>query len=150
MHPMVRILALVAFILPAAGTMPAFAAPPTDACSLLTAAEVSSSLGSPVAKGTYDMPGFTKTCTWTIPTGGAVTLQLQTLDFFNAGKGALASSERTSASGVGDEAYYLVMGSLDVRKGSTAFKVSVYTSEFGMDQRKAIEKSIAQRVLAKL
>lgn len=152
MHHMVRVLALVALILPTAGAIPAFAAPPTNACSLLTAAEVSSALGSTVSNGTYVMPGFTQTCTWTIPTGGAVTLQLQTLNFFNAGKGALASAERTSASGVGDEAYYLGVGAttgLEVRKGSAAFKVAVYSSTLTLDQRKEIEKTMAQQALAK-
>ena len=151
MHPAVRVLAFFTLVLLAAGAIPAFAAP-TDACSLMTAAEVGSALGSTVAKGTYVMPGFTKTCTWTIPTGGAVTLQLQTVDFFNAGKGALASTERTSASGVGDEAYYLGVGTttgLEVRKGSAAFKVAVYSSKLTLDQRKAIEITIAQQVLSK-
>ena len=72
MHRTVRVLVFLTLVLPAAGVIPAFAAPPTDACSLMTAAEVGSALGSTVAKGTYVMPGFTKTCTWTIPTGGGV------------------------------------------------------------------------------
>ncbi len=149
MHPTVRVLAIVALILPCAGAIPALAAPPTDACAVLTAAQVSSALGAPVGQGSYVMPGFTKTCTWTIPTGGAVTLQLQSLQFFNAGKGALASSERTSASGVGDEAYYAVMDALVVRKGSGAFKVAVYSSKLSQDQRKAVEKTIAEQALSK-
>src|SRR5665213_3062880 len=53
MHCTIRVLALVALILPTAGAIPAFAAPPTDACSLLTAAQVSSALGSTVGQGTY-------------------------------------------------------------------------------------------------
>ena len=149
MHCTIRVLALVALILPTAGAIPAFSAPPTDACSLLTAAQVSSALGSTVGQGTYVMPNFKETCTWTIPTGGAVTLQLQTLQFFNAGKSALASAERTSASGVGDEAYYLVLGALSVRKGTGAFKVAVYSSALTMDKRKVIEKALAQQVLSK-
>ena len=145
----IRVLALVAFILPTEAAVPALAAPPTDACSLLTAAQVSSALGSTVGQGTYVMPNFKTTCTWNIPTGGAVTLQILTLQFFNAGKGALASAERTSASGVGDEAYYLVMGALSVRKGTGAFKVAVYSGDLTMDKKKAIEKALAQQVLSK-
>ena len=130
----------------------AFAAPPTDACSALTVAQVSSALGASVGEGTYIMPSFKKTCTWNISTGGAVTLQLQSVDFFNAGKGSLASMERSSGAGVGDEAYYLGAGAttgLIVRKGSGAFKISVYSSHVGLDQRKAIEKALAQEALAK-
>lgn len=130
----------------------AFAAPPTEACSVLTTAQVSSAVGSTVADGTYIMPTFKKTCTWNISTGGSVTLQLQSLDFFNAGKGSMAAAERTSTSGVGDEAYYLGMGpttGLVVKKGNGAFKISVYSSNLSLDQRKAIEKALAQQALAK-
>ena len=147
MHPTVRNLAL-ALVLPTAAALPTFAASPTDACSFFTAADVSSAIGSPVAKGT-STPGFTQTCTWDIQSGGAVTLHFQTIAFFNAGKGALAGSERTSASGIGDEAYYLV-GGLSVRKGGTAFKVSVYSRDLSPDQLKAVEKNLAQQVLSKL
>lgn len=130
----------------------AFAAPPTEACTVLTRAQVSAAIGSSVADGTYIMPGFKKTCTWNIPTGGAVTLQLQSLQLFNAGKGSLASAERTSASGVGDDAYYLGVGAttgLVVRKGDAAFKISVYSSNLSLDQRKSMEKALAQQVLSK-
>lgn len=152
MHPTVRIVVLVVFSLSTAGTTALFAAPPTDACAVLTAAQVTSALGMPVGDGTYNMPGDTNTCTWIITKGGAVTLQLQSLDFFHAGQGALASSERTSVSGVGDEAYYLNQGpttSLAVRKGTGAFKVAVYSSDLALDQRKAIEQKIAQQALAR-
>jgi hypothetical protein len=151
MHPTVRLLSFVASILLAAAAIPALAVP-TDACSVLTSAQVSSALGSTVANGTYDAPGFTKTCTWTIPTGGAVSLQLQTLDFFNAGKGALASMERDSSHGVGDESYYLGAGSmtgLAVRKGNAAFRIHVYSGKLTAEQVKAIEKTLAQEALSK-
>ena len=130
----------------------AFAAPPTEACSVLTAAQVSAALGASVGEGTYVVPNFKNTCTWNIPTGGAVTLHLQSLELFNAGKGSLASMERSSGAGVGDEAYYLGAGAttgLVVRKGSGAFKVSVYSSNLGLDQRKAIEKALAQQALTR-
>ena len=152
MHPTVRLLPFLAFVLLTAEVVPAFAASPTDACSVLTAAQVSSAIGSAVANGTYDAPGFTKTCTWTIPTGGSVTLQLQTLNFFNAGKGATASMERTSSNGVGDESYYLGAGSmtgLSVRKGNAAFKIHVYSGKLTAEQVKAIEKTLAQQALPK-
>ena len=152
MHPTVRFPQFVALVVLTAGTIPLFGAPPTDACSVLTEAQVSAALGSPVAKGTYDAPGFTKTCTWRIPTGGAVTLQLQTVDFFDAGKGALASMERSSSSGVGDESYYLGAGSmtgLAVRKGNGAFRIHVYSGKVTADQVKAIEKTLAQQTLSK-
>lgn len=130
----------------------AMAAPPTEACTLLTAADVSSAVGASVAEGTYMMPAFKKTCTWNIQTGGSVTLSLQSLDFFNAGKGSLASAERTTASGVGDEAYFLGVGpttGLMVKKGSGAFKVSVYSKSLSLDERKAVEMKLGQKVAGK-
>lgn len=151
MRSWIRICVLLALGFSSAGTT-VFAAPPTEACSVLTTAQVSSALGSGVADGTYIMPTFKKTCTWNIATGGAITLQLQSLDLFNAGKGALAAAERTSVDGVGDEAYYLGLGpttGLVVKKGSGAFKISVYSPKLGLDQRKDIEKTLAQQVLAK-
>lgn len=145
MHSTIRVLALVTGGL-ATTAATAFAAPPTEACPVLTAAQVSSALGSTVADGSYIMPNFKKTCTWNISAGGAVTLQLQSVDFFNAGIGSLASAERTSISGVGDESYFLGVG-LEVRKGSGAFKISVYSKNLTDDQRKAIEKVLAQQAL---
>jgi len=147
-----RILAAAAFSLFPPGPATLLTATPTDACSVLTPAQVSSVLGIPVANGTYDMPGDTKTCTWIIAKGGAVTFHLQTVDFFHAGQGTLAGPERTSVSGVGDEAYYLNQGpttSLAVRKGGAAFKVAVYSSDLTLDQRTAIEKNMAQQALSK-
>ena len=136
-------------LLPFTGT--AFAASPTEACTVLSKAQVTSALGSEVADGKYMMPTFKTTCTWNIQKGGAVTLQIQTLTFFNAGKGTMASSERSPATGVGDEAYYLGVGpttALCVRKGSGAFKISVYSKDLSLDQRKAIEKALAQQAIA--
>lgn len=130
----------------------AFAAQPTEACTVLTAADVSSALGASVGEGTYIMPTFKKTCTWNIQTGGSVTLNLQSLQFYNAGKGSMASAERTSASGVGDEAYFLGVGpttGLMVKKGTGAFKVSVYSRDLSLEQRKAIEMKLAQMVVGK-
>lgn len=152
MHSRVPVFVFVALVLPIAAATTAFAAPVTDACSVLTAAQVSAALGSPVASGTYITPTFKTTCTWTIPTGGAVTLQLMTIRFFNAGKGALAAAETESTSGVGDEAYYHGLGStigLVVRKGGAAFKIAVYSRDLTQDKRKAIERALAQLALSK-
>ena len=150
MRPTFRILAFAALFLPAPAML--FAATPTDACAVLTAAQVTSALGMPVGNGTYNMPGDTTTCAWIITKGGAVTFHLQTVAFFHAGQGARASSERGSLSGVGDEAYYLNQGpttSLAVRKGDGAFKVAVYSGDLALEQRKAIEKNLAQQALSK-
>ena len=150
MYSAIRRLALTAISLVAAGTL-AFAAPPTDACTVLTTEQVKAALGSVVANGAPISPAFKATCTWNIQSGGSVTLSLQSLAIFNGGKGAMAASERTSAS-VGDEAYYLGVGpttGLLVRKGSSAFKVAVYSKDLALEKRKAIELALAQQALSK-
>lgn len=135
-----------------AATFPATAATPTDACMVLTAAQVSSAVGVKVGAGGHVTPTFTKTCTWTA-SGVIVTLNIQTLDMFNAAKnGPLAGMEVTPAAGVGNDAFYMGVGStvsLLVKKGSGAFKVAVYSSKLPLDQRKTVEKALAQQAASK-
>ncbi|HEY4215194.1 MAG TPA: hypothetical protein VGM84_27225 [Steroidobacteraceae bacterium] len=127
------------------------AATPTDACQVLTAAQVGSAVGAKVEEGTHVSPAFTKTCTWVVKAGGViVTLNIQELAMFKGGKGAMTGTE--SAGGVGDEAYYIGAGStmgLSVRKADAAFKVSIYASKLSLEQRKSIEKTLAQQAAMK-
>jgi hypothetical protein len=128
------------------------AAPPSDACGLLTAEQVGDALGAKMGAGKYVSPGFTKTCTWTAP-GLILTLMLQNAEAFQAGKAAPMPSEVTPASGLGDDAYYLAVGNiigLLVKKGTVAFKVTVYSSSLPMDKKQQMEKTLAQQVLTKL
>ena len=147
-HPAARIMASALIV----AAPPALAAAtPTDACAVLTSAQVTSAVGTSVGAGTYVTPTFTQTCTWTA-SGMIVTLNIQSMTMFNAGKGAIASAENTPASGVGDEAYYFGAGStvsLIVSKNGAAFKVSVYSSKLSLDQRKAAEMTLAQQAASK-
>jgi hypothetical protein len=152
MHQTPRVFVLSAIILFTAGAAPAFAGPPKDACSVLSSADVSAALGAEAGNGTYVMPNFKETCTWTLASGGTVTLELQTLTFFNAGKGGLASMERTPAGGIGDEAYYIGVGptvALAVKRGDGAFKVAVYSRSLGLAERKEFEKVLAEKAISK-
>ena len=131
-------------------------APPDDACSLITQAQVSAALGASVAAGAYAAPTFTKTCTWNATTNGAgyVTLKLEGLDEYQGGKqiGQMKSVSVTSISGIGDDAYYLAVGGnvgLIVKKGNVAFKVAVY-AHLPLEQKQAMEKTLAQHVVSKL
>lgn len=146
--------ALIAAVGLTVASAPANAATPTDACQILSAAQVGAALGATVQEGTHVSPAFTKTCTWIVKDGGViVTLNIQDMAMFQAGKGALPGKEVSSASGVGDESYYIGAGptvGLEVKKGASAFKVSVYgSSKYSLDQRKAIEKTLAQQAAAK-
>lgn len=115
-------------------------------------------VGVAVGDGTYVTPTFKKTCTWTVGDSASgirfVTLNLQRLDQFAAGKqvGGLKSVGVTRVGGIGDDAYYLGVGSTEgliVRKGQRAFKIAVY-STLPLEKKRAMEKSLAQQVLAKL
>jgi hypothetical protein len=132
------------------------AAPPDDACSLLSQTQVGAALGVPVAAGTYVTPTFKKTCTWNATTsgGGYVTLMLQDLDAYQGGKqsGQMKSISETSISGIGDDAYFLAVGNnvgLIVKKGNIAFKVAVY-AHIPIEKKQAMEKALAQQVVPKL
>jgi len=134
-----------------AATVPAVAAPPTDACALLTAAQVSSAVGTTVGEGKNMGGGFTKTCTW-VSEGMMVTLMVQQdTKLFDGGKGALAASQRSLASGVGEDAYYLGAGTsaLWVKKDAGSFKMSVYTQKLSQDQVKQAEMVLAKQVASK-
>ncbi len=134
-------------------------ATPDDACAQLTPAQVSATVNVQVGAGAYVSPSFKKTCTWnaTNPTPKStkfVTLMLQGLDGFQAGKtmGQMKSIVVTSVSGVGDDAYYLAVGTqvgLIVKKGSVAFKVAVY-ADIPLEEKEAMEKTLALQVAAKL
>ena len=63
---MIRKPVFAAFFL--AATVPAaFAQSSSDACSLLTQAQVSAAVAAQVGAGTYVTPTFKATCTWTAP-----------------------------------------------------------------------------------
>lgn len=135
----------------------AYAAPPTDACSLLTPAQVGSVLGISVSSGGPLSPNMKAICGWPAP-GGAeppkrVMVNIANVRVFAGAKMGLAGKDEviTPLSGVGDEAFYDTVGmgtALFVRKGNFAFSVRVYG--FPPDQIKAKEKVLAQDVLAKL
>ena len=150
--------AIAAIFLVGAAMVPsANAAPPDDACSLLTPSQVSAAVSVSVGAGEY--PGtYKKTCTWNATSVVAksakyVTLMLEGLDAFQSGKLApVKTIVVTPISGIGDDAYYLAVGpnvGLIVKKGNTAFKVAVY-ADLPIEQKQAMEKKLAQQIVSKL
>ena len=79
---------------------------------------------------------------------------LQTLAPFEAGKSFQSKAiVVTPVSGVGDDAYYLAVSNnvgLIVKKGDISFKVAVYASDLTIEQKQAVEKTLAQQVVSKL
>jgi hypothetical protein len=137
----------------------AAAAADRDACTLVTAAQVSAAGGFPVGNGTHVTPTFVRTCTWSAPGGAGVqtvTLLLETGTFFDGAKRnanlMTAAGASVKSAGVGDDSYYLVQGTnvdLWVKKGGTSFKVTLY-KQIAVNQKEDIELALARQVVPKL
>lgn len=158
-------LAAAVLILGANLASPAFAAPATDACALLTQAQVTAAMGVPMGPGQHSGSGPSM-CVWYEPGSSAakpsamrVLLDvfgqmgsLTPVDRFNNGKTPVKGIKKNPVSGVGDDAYSIVTPGigpgLNVKKGNSAFQVRVYG--FTPDQIDALEKTLAQAVAAKL
>ena len=145
------------------------AAPPSDACSLLTKTEIKSVVGVAVADGKH--PGkFPKQCMWTPPGGPSKALQnieltLQSADSFQASKSmleAVVNSPKNQSSkspirmipatGVGNDAFYSSVGSysnLIVKKDDAVFQLVIY-SNASIEKRQSMEKALASKIASKL
>ena len=118
------------------------AAAPADACTLLSAAEVSAVLGATVGAGTHPNSASTSSCLWSAG-ATSVAVTLTTADTYNSSKMILERTQQamaakknanaaqvsiTPVSGLGDEAYYGGIGAhakLNVRKGSSSVSVEI-------------------------
>lgn len=142
------------------GPRVASAAPPTDACSLLTTAQVSAVLGVTAETGKPLAPTITKVCHWgtSAPAGKGsakkgVMLTLQDPRAFAYAKMPVGNGiTKVDISGVGDDAVYGTTPGfptvLTVKKGDVVFVVHV--NGFTDDEIKAKEKTLALDVLARL
>jgi len=130
---------------------------PSDACALLTQAEVSAALGTAVAAGSHIMPQNVVICGWA-PAGGPtiggkkVTVTIMREQSFINGKVPFRGIAKAPVSGIGDDAYYITTPGLgtamNVKKGSFYFQVRV--GGFPEGKEKAAEKTLALAVIAKL
>ena len=161
---MAAVLGGVLGVLALSGSRAAYAAPPVDACSLLTPAQVTAALGVSVAAGENIVPGSAAMCGWEV-TGQhsmnrkRVVLSIYTrigsltpLERFKNAKTPMGGIEKEPVSGVGDDAIFVTTPGfgtgLIFREGDGAFDLRVYG--FPIDQVKAKEKSLADCVIQKL
>jgi hypothetical protein len=129
-------------------------AAPGDACSLITPAQIKSAIGAEVSAGAA---GSAKLCQWNASlapgaTVNFVTLVLQDSKFFDGGKSVPSPAIVTPLTGVGDDAYYVAVRDqvgLVVKKGSSAFKVTVY-AKLPADKKEAMEKLLATQIATQL
>ena len=143
---------VVASLLDASGLRAAGAQVPSSPCAQVTAAEVSAALGETVAAG---QQAGTKTCSWSAnkPTHQIVSLMFSPPGDWNTRKTRLMPGvTKASVSGIGDEAFAETAANfttLYVKKGKTIFMVRAYGVP-DLSRQVAIEKSIAQKVAAKV
>lgn len=152
-----RISAGTLLLVAVGGLRIAEAAPPTDACSLLTSAQVGAELGTSVGAG-VPFPMNTKLCKWGSisldgKAGKGVMLTLQNVGAFAYAKMPAGHGiTKVPVSGIGDDAVYGTTPGwptvLTVKKGQVVF--TVHVSGFPDDQIKAKEKTLALDVLANL
>jgi hypothetical protein len=138
----------------------------TDACALLTQAQVSAVLGVSVGAGLEIVPNRTTVCGWEVPGDKStnrkrVVLLIYTqigsmtpVQRFNTAKTPIAVKGITKepVTGVGDDAVSVTTQGLGTglifKKGAYAFDLRVYG--FPLDQVKAKEKTLALDVIARL
>jgi hypothetical protein len=149
-------LVCAAVLLAAAGSGPASAgalASP-DACTVLTAAQVSAVLGVRVETGQHLVPHAHSSCGWAAPGDPSLgtkrlVLTLMSARAFESGKTPVMSATKVVVQGVGDEAYYITTPpfgtALSVRKGEDSFQVRI--SGFPEAQAAHLEKAVALKLL---
>lgn len=174
MHSKNSLVAIIAaiFVVAAAAAPSATAAPPSDACALLTPAQVSAVVGVTVGAGKHITPTYLKSCVWEPPGGATEKFSSVLLDVDSAASWARAKAmlqsvanapenkaqkgggvTMTPASGIGDDAFYSNAGTsytkLVVKKGDVQLQVEI-SSSAPVEKKRDMEKALAAKVLAKL
>lgn len=136
---------------------PAGASPELDACTLLSATQVSAVLGVAVGEGEHIVPQSRTSCGWMGPGGASIgskkmVLSLMSARAFHTGKTPVKGVTETVASGIGDEAYYVSMPpfgtALSVRKGEAYFQLRI--AGFPSGQVRNLERELALRLLERV
>jgi len=149
---------LAGVLIVGAAVVPSANAASDDACSLLTQAQVSAAVSISVGAGVVCDSNVQEDLHWNetnvvAQAANFVTLMLQGLDAFQAGKAApVKTIVVTPVSGIGDDAYYLAVGTnvgLIVKKGNVAFKIAVY-GDIPIEKKESMEKTLAQQVVSQL
>lgn len=143
-------------------TQIAAAAPPPDACGLLSQPQVATALGVEVDAGKNIIGAGD--CRWAErgkrPGDELAILQvnLTKAQAFEIGKTPIPGWNKTPESGIGDDAYsadsgkviFLISPTLSVKKGSVFLVIAAKVPKASLEQTKAIEKMVALKVLEKL
>jgi hypothetical protein len=140
----------------------AAAAPPTDACALLPEPQVAMALGVEVDAGKHLIGAGD--CRWAGrgKTAGADVALLQVnltkAQSFEIGKTPISGWNKAPVTGIGDDAYIVENGkvafpmspTLSVKRGSVVFTIAAKIPKASLEQTKALEKTIALKILERL
>ncbi len=139
----------------------AMAAVPSDACALLSQQEVTTALGVSVDAGKHKISAGD--CRWTesgksVADGAVLQVNVTEAQAFEIGKTPLSGWNKKPETGLADDAYFvdsgkvyfLVSPTLSVKKGLVFFVVAAKIPNASLEQTKAIEKTVAVKVLGRL
>jgi len=138
------------------------AAPPSDACALVSQAQLNAALGVSVDSGKAIAGG--KSCQWRQPPAKPgdevfiVDVTIVDMHAFEIGKAASAAAgpsgpKATPISGLGDDAYYYVLGQISeirLKKGNSFLGVRVSGGKKPLAEYEAKEKAVAAAIVPKL
>jgi hypothetical protein len=163
-RPRMRALAAASFVLTLPITiLTAMAAAPTEACALLSPSQIAAALGFEVDAGKNTL-GTGQVCRWKErgKSAGADAALLQVAlsktSSFEIGKTPIPHWTKTPVRGIGNDAYFVEQGkpsfpmdpTLSVKKGDAVFTISVFVPKASIEQAKALEKTVALKILEKL
>jgi hypothetical protein len=141
----------------------AFAAAPTNACALLSQAQLADILGVEMDAGknlvTADDCRYSQQSAKPGADVALLQINLTKAQSFEMGKTAIPNWTKTPLNGIGDDAYsadrggkitFPISPSLSVTKGSVSFVIAAKLPKATLEQTKDLEKKIAAAILAKL
>ena len=131
-------------------------APVTDACAVLTPAEVSAVVGVPIDPGQQFSKTSTILCGWAktgVTDDSEVVLNFTTPDYFEKERDPHPRITMTPAPGIGDDAYYITSQfgtSLFIKKGSTVIGFSIRDKTIPSAQLMEKERALGLKAATRL
>jgi hypothetical protein len=137
---------------------------PSDACAIVTAADVAAAVGFQVENGVRQSTKYADSCSWQETGAGILkrSAHLMILDAhkFEVGKTPFGGIKKEPQSGLGDDAYSVTLDrefDINVKKGSTYVKVWVLGNQSKSDdvaevlqKNTAATRQLVQAVIRKL
>ena len=137
-------------------TTAATTTPVTDACQVLTPAEISTVLAMPIDPGQHVLKTSTIMCGWAktgVTSDSEVVLNFTTPDYFEKERDPHPRITMTPAPGIGDDAYYITsqLGtSLFIKKGNTVIGFSIRDKTIPSAQLMEKERALGLKAAARL